>query len=472
MKSGMGRGADKGRGLAESKRDGQRPPGKWASWTTPEATAELLPGDIRALLERRRSPVAGALIGSVALLLVAAVAWTAWARVDEVVKAQGEVEPAERVKLMNHPRGGRIATLDVIDGQRVEAGQVLLTFAPEIDAKEEAELRGRWQGRLAEIAVLKAEIEGEPLQPPAELLSRRADLVAEAEARLIARREAREGQRDALQRNVEGHRAALRSAEAEIDRLRSGTVLLAQQADSVRQLTERGLYPRMKMVELERQLVDMRGELAKAEADLGTARASLAESESRQSAFDKDWRRELLEALSTAMAERDQIAEQLGAQTAVVEELVLKAPVDGIVQELKPAAAGQSVAANETILKLVPVADGLVIKALVANPDIGRVVPGMPAVVKVRAYDFARFGSIDGQVTRISADALTGEVPGELPSFAVEVATIKDHMGAGESLPVLPGMVVDVELLVGERTILSYLTDTLTTMKERAFKEG
>ena len=231
MTRGMSRGADKGRGMAESKPDGRRSLGKWASWTTPEATAELLPGDIRALLESRRSPVAGVLIGSVALMLVVAIAWTAWARVDEVVKAQGEVEPAERVKLMNHPRGGRIATLDVIDGQRVSAGQVLLTFAPEIDAKEEAELRGRWQGRLAEIAVLKAEIEDEPLQPSAELLSSRADLVAEAEARLIARREAREGQRDALQRNVEGHRAALRSAEAEIDRLESGTVLLAQQAE-------------------------------------------------------------------------------------------------------------------------------------------------------------------------------------------------------------------------------------------------
>jgi HlyD family type I secretion membrane fusion protein len=458
--------------MMESKPPRREGVASWTSWTTPKATTELLPSDIRALLESRRSPVAGALIGSVALLLAVAVAWTAWARVDEVVKAQGEVEPAERVKLLNHPRGGRIATLEVVDGQRVEAGQVLLTFAPEIDAKEEAELRGRWHGRLAEVAVLKAEIEGAPLAPPAELLRSRSDLVAEAEARLVARREAREGQREALQRNVDGHRAAMRSAEAEIERLDSGTVLLAQQADSVRQLAERGLYPRMKMLELERQLVDMQGELAKARADLATARASLAESESRQSAFDKDWRRELLESLSAAMAERDQIAEQLGAQTAVVEELVLKAPVDGIVQELKPAAAGQSLAANETILKLVPVADGLVIKALVANPDIGRVTPGMPAVVKVRAYDFARFGSIDGEVTRISADAVSGDTPGELPSFAVEVATVKDHMGEGRSLPVLPGMVVDVELRVGERTILSYLTDTLTTMKERAFKEG
>ena len=124
-----------GRRTTNTKPARRAPLAKWASWTTPETAAELLPGDIRALLERRRSPVAGVLIGSVALLLAATIAWAAWAKIDEVVKAQGEVEPAERVKLMNHPRGGRIATLDVVDGQRVDAGQVLLTFAPEVDAK-------------------------------------------------------------------------------------------------------------------------------------------------------------------------------------------------------------------------------------------------------------------------------------------------------------------------------------------------
>ncbi len=433
---------------------------------------DLLPADIRALLERRRSPVAGLLIGSVALLLTASVAWTAWARIDEVVKAQGQVEPAERVKLINHPRGGRLATLEVAEGQRVAADQVLLTFAPEIDAKQQAELRGRWQSRLAEVAVLRAEVEGSPLIPPGELASYRRDLVEQAEARLAARREARDGQRETLERNVEGHRAALLSAEAEVARLESSSALLGEQVETVRELAERGLYPRLRLVELERQLADARGELAKARAAIGAARAGLAESRSRQKNFDMDWRRGLLDELSEAMADRDQLAERLGAQNAVMEELVLTAPVAGIVQELQPAAAGQSVAANETIMKLVPMGDGLVIKALVANSDIGRVAPGMAATVKVRAYDFARFGAIEGVVTRISADALASELPGELPSFAVEVVTARDHLGADGSLPVLPGMVVDVELRVGERSLLSYFTDTLTTMKDRAFKEG
>jgi HlyD family type I secretion membrane fusion protein len=437
-----------------------------------EPLDDLLPADIRTLLERRRSPVAGLLIGSIALLLAAGVAWTAWAKIDEVVRAQGQVEPAERVKLINHPRGGRIATLDVAEGQRVEAGQVLLTFAPEIDAKQEAELRGRWQGQLAEIAVLRAEVEGSALIPPDELASYRRDLLDQAEARLAARRDALDGKREALARNVEGHRASLMTAEAEVARLESNAELLAEQFGSVRELAERGLYPRLKMVEMERQLADVRGELVKARAAVTAARAGLAESQSRQKSFDMDWRRGLLEDLSAAMAERDQLVEQLGAQTAVLDELVLTAPVAGIVQELKPATAGQSLAANEAIMKLVPVGEGLVIKAMVANPDIGRVEPRMAATVKVRAYDFARFGAIEGVVTRISADAVAGETPGELPSFAVEVLTARDHMGADGTLPVLPGMVVDVELRVGERSILSYLTDTLTTVKERAFKEG
>ncbi len=439
-----------------------------------EPTTELLPGDIRALLERRRSPAAGLLIGTIALLLTASLAWTAWARIDEVVKAQGQVEPIDRVKLINHPRGGRVATLQVREGERVEAGEVLLTFAPEVDAKQLAELRGRWQARLAEVAVLEAEAEVEDtsLAPAAELLAHRPDLVVQAEERLAARRQARDEQRGALRRNVEGHEAALRTAEAEVVRLENGSQLLAQQFASVRELTDRGLYPRLKMVDMERQVSDVQGEFAKARASVVSARAALGESESRQKAFDSDWRWGLLEELSAALAERDQLVEKLGAQDAVMAELVLTAPVDGIVQELKPAAAGQSIAPNETILKLVPMGDGLVIKALVANPDIGRVTPGMAATVKVRAYDFARFGAIEGVVTRVSADAISATEPDELPSFAVEVMTLRDHLGDDGGLPVLPGMVVDVELRVGERSILSYLTDTLITVRDRAFKEG
>ncbi len=432
---------------------------------------DLLPDDIRAFLEQRRSPVAGLLIGSVALLLTAGVAWTAWARIDEVVRASGKVEPVARVKLINHPHGGRLATLEVAEGDRVEAGKVLLTFAPEIDAKEHAELLGRWHVRTAEIQRLQAEIDGTELAGDG-VEAARPDLAEQARALLAARRAARDGDREALERNVEGHQSALRGAEAEVARLEHGSRLLDEQFRAVRELAERGLYPRLKMMDVERQLADSRAELVKAEAAVVSARAALAESRSRLASFDKDWHRHLLESLAEAMAERDRLTEQLGAKSAMLDELVVTAPVDGIVQELKPAVVGQSVAANETILKLVPTGDGIVVNALVENADIGRIAVGMPATIKIRAYEFARFGAIEGTVEQISADAIAAETQGEPPSFAVRIATDQDQLAPDGSLPVLPGMAVDVEIRIGERTVLSYFTDSLTRVKERAFKEG
>lgn len=440
--------------------------------TVPDEDDDARPDDIRAFLESRRSPVAGLLIGSVALLLTAGLAWTAWARIDEVVRAQGKVEPVARVKLINHPHGGRVATLEVDEGDRVVAGQVLLAFAPEIDAKEHAELLGRWQVRTVEIQRLQAEVDGTDLAPGDGVDIVRPDLIEQAKTLLVARREARDGERDALTRNVEGHQSALRSAEAEVARLEQGGRLLEEQFAAVRELAERGLYPRLKMMDVERQLADSRAELVKARAAEASARAALAESRSRLAGFDKDWRRHLLESLAEAAAERDRLTEQLGAKVAMLDELVLTAPVDGIVQELKPAVVGQSLAANETILKLVPTGDGIVIRALVANADIGRIAVGMPVTIKVRAYEFARFGAIEGTVEQISADAIAADRPGEPPSFAVRIATDREQLDAEGNLPVLPGMAVDVEVRIGERTILSYFTDSLTRVKANAFKEG
>jgi HlyD family type I secretion membrane fusion protein len=151
--------------------------------------------------------------------------------------------------------------------------------------------------------------------------------------------------------------------------------------------------------------------------------------------------------------------------------MVLAAPVAGVVQELQIAGPGQAVAAHEMLMKVVPQGDGLVVEARVANEDIGRLTAGMAAEVKVRAFDYLRFGSLEGTVRRVAADATADPGDGRL-AYAVTVVTSRDHLGArpGER-DVVPGMVVDVELKVGERTILSYLTDRVLRFGE-AFREG
>ena len=422
----------------------------------------------RERLQGRAPVLAGALIASIALLLMALLGWLAWAQVDEVVHAAGAVEPAGRVKIVNHPRGGRVAAIHVREGQEVAAGTILVSFDGEVARSERSELMGRLQLRTAEVARLEAEAAGRDLVAgPVE----RQDLAAAQQALLAARNAAHASRRVALAQAVATRRGELRTAQADVARLRSGLELLRQQREAVKELAERGLYPTLKVVQVERQYSDDAGELAKARAALDAAKAALAEAESRQQELETERRSEILAALSDTTAERDRLAEQLRAQEAILAGLEVTAPAAGIVQEIVVAAPGQAVAPHETLMKLVPRSEGLVVQAKVANRDVGRLHAGMPATVKVRAFDYLRYGALDGVLQKVAADAAPDPRTGEL-AYAVTVLTARGHLGqrAGE-LEVVPGMMVDVDLKIGERTILSYLTDRIFRFRE-AFRDG
>ena len=418
----------------------------------------------------RAPQLAAALIGVITLLLVAAFAWLSLAEVEEVVRAVGQVEPQGRVKLINHPRGGSVAAIHVVEGQRVEPGALLLTFDDAVYAREDAELEGRWQVRAAEAARLEAEAKGGRLEFPPGLAEARPDL-ALAQARLMAAREASLASRhEALTGAVSTRRGELETARAELARTRTGTGLLDQQLQAVRELAARGLYPNLKLVAVEQEAANARGERAKAEAAVNAAQAALAESESRLAGLEQEWHAQVLAELSAADADRDRLAEQLAAQRVLLEGLTVRAPVAGVVEGITVAGPGQAVAAHEPLMKLVPLGQGLVVEARVRNEDIGRVRVGLPATLKVAAFEPARFGTLEGRVEKLATDAVAEPSTGQM-YYAITVSTVPPPEGRSRPFEVAPGMMVNVEVKVGERTILSYLTDRLAQLGE-AFREG
>jgi adhesin transport system membrane fusion protein len=428
--------------------------------------------DARSLLESRTSPWAGALVLAITALLGAALAWAAWAEVEEVVTATGRVEPAGKVKLVNHPRGGRVAELFVRNGDRVAAGAPLLRLEEPSEQGTYAELLGRWQVKAIEAARLRAEAEGGPIVVDPQLARERPDLVEGQERLKAARAAALAARREAAQKAVQTRANEVKGAAAEQARIKNSLVLLRQQLEAVNELAERGLYPKLKQVEVERQVAAAEGERAKAEAALAAARTALAEAEARLAALEQEARSEILDELQRTTAERDRLYEQVVAQVGLLDTLLVTAPVAGIVQDLAVTGPGQSIGANEPILRLVPEGEGLVVEARVANEDIGKVRPGLDAVVKVRTFDFLRYGTLEGKVVKVAADA-SPDPRGGPASYLVTVATARQELGRrpGE-LALGSGMLVDVELKVGERTILSYLTDRLWRAKEEAFRRG
>lgn len=436
------------------------------------STTDFLP-DADALVGRRSSPLAGTLIACIAVLVAAMIGWLAWAQVEEVVRAQGRVEPAGRVKLVNHPLGGRVSIVHVREGQRVAAGAPLVTFDPAVSESEHAELLGRWQARAVETARLEAEAAGRgTLRLEADLGTARPDLV-EAQTRLLKARAAAQASRhEELTRAVVTRKSELRTVTAEQSRIRGSLALTLQQLDAVKELAERGLYPRLRLVAVERDVGDAKGELAKTEAGIAAARSALAESQSRLESLDREWHSDVLAELARSTAERDRLREQLRSQETRLEDMVVRAPVAGYVDALTPTGPGQAIGPNDMLMKLVPAEEGLLIEARVANEDIGRVREGMPAVVKVRAFDYLRYGTLHGTVRKVAADASPERDSGAL-RYTVTVLTDRQHLGAAPgSQELAPGMMVDVELEVGSRTILSYLTDRLIKLHDGAFTEG
>ncbi len=428
--------------------------------------------DLTAFVEQESSPAWRTLLLTISLLLAAFFSWIGWAEVDEVVLARGEVEPAGRVKIVNHPQGGRVAAIEVREGDRVSAGDLLIRLDPAIEENQRQEVRARYHHGIVEVARLEAELAKSGLKVPSDLRHDRPDLVAGQDRMLEANLEAFKSQNRTLSDVLAAKQGEVQAARAQSTKLTSSLELLVQQVDAVRDLTERGFYPRLKLVELERELNETRGELEQARAGETAAASALAEARSRLAEHETNRRSQLLAELEAAKASRDGIWHELQSQETRVDNLLVRAPADGIIQELAVTSIGQAVAPQEKLMKLVPMGEGLIIRAAIENDDIGLIRTDMPATVKVLAYDFMRHGTLAGKVAGVAADS-HATTDGEDLIYDVKVVTEKDYLGTnpGERA-VLPGMIVNVELKVADRTILSYFTDRIIKLRDETFREG
>ena len=207
--------------------------GWWERFTDGHRLAEFLP-DAEGVIERRHSPVAGLLIVVVALVFAGVLAWSALTEVEQVVRAEGQIEPADRVKVINHPDGGRIAEVNVVEGQQVAAGAPLLSFDAEQAQTKLVELTGHWQIRSIETARLQAEVAGGDMVVEPEVAQARPELIAEQQALLTSRREAHQSRIQALAEATQQREKELQSVGAEIDRLRASHGLLKEQLDAIK----------------------------------------------------------------------------------------------------------------------------------------------------------------------------------------------------------------------------------------------
>ncbi len=433
--------------------------------------ADFLP-EHQAVVERPHSPVARTLTWVLTALVFVLVTYISIAEVDQVANAPGVVRPNGRVKVVNHPEGGRVAAINVREGDHVVEGQVLLELDPAMMGEEVSKKRAQWLSAEFQVARLRAEAAGEvPVFDP-ELAAERPDLVSAETALYRARNDAITSKRQQSDEQVNQHAQDIKTLEGRVKVQQAGLEILRAQVDSLRKLKEQGYFPELRYLSVLRELSDAEGQLAEAESQLESARSALAQAQQAREGVDRDWQSQVQAELSDALARRDQAKANLAQSDTALRNLVVLSPADGVVQELKINNLGQAVAPNQELMKIVPVGDTLIIEAKVANIDISKIEIGLPARVKITTYNYVRYGVLEGKVEQISPDATKDERTGQL-TFAVWVKTDRNYLGDDPGrFQVSPGMTAEVDLVIGRRTILSYLTDRLRQTAISAFSEN
>jgi adhesin transport system membrane fusion protein len=419
-----------------------------------------------------REGFAGSTILVTVILLVAAlVGWANYAELDNVTRGEGRIVSSLQNQIVQAAEGGVILRRFVSENTTVDEGEVLYEIDP-VDASSEL---NQIEQRLAALDIkelrLRAEIEGQDFEVPAELEAR-APMVALTERSLFAARRAElAGQLSVLQQRLRQREQDLRSAESTLGTAERTVGFLEEEIAVVEPLVQDNIAPATRLLELQRQLEQTRGEGDRAAVSIEQARSGMAELENEIENARANFRLRAMEELNTVVAEQSELAESLPRLEERVSRTVIRAPMDGIVNKLNFRTPGGYVNTGDAVLELVPTGEALIIETRIAPQDISRIRVDDAVRIRLSAYDSSKYGTVDGRVLRISPDAVVDEQNGGQSYYTIDVAIEGELLVDGEPVTFRPGMTATVDVLSGKRTVLEYIWQPVARVQELALRD-
>lgn len=460
---------------------------------------EFLPAAIE-ILESPASPLGRAVALTIALFAVLALFWACISEMDIVAIAQGKIVPLGRTKMIQAPalnpgESGVVKTIAVEEGQHVTNGQVLIELdMTEISADRQKLAKQLNQTHL-DIARLRSILAlpgGELLDHPSPSMDPLLLLLAQSLRR--SQWASEEEKRAFFDREIERQHAAVQANQNEIRKYNEILPLTQERLEAKQTLLNKGFTPKIEMLQLQQQFIEMQRDHDSAESHLAEAKAQIASIERQKAQSEEEFKRDRLRELSEAETQSIALAQEM-KKTEERERLKrITAPVAGTVQQLNLHTIGGMVQPGQDLLAIVPDHSGIEIEALVQNQDIGFVHEGEEAVIKLDAFPFTRYGIVQGTIKTVSDDALTNngntsavafaQTPrdqfhsssqGSLSNQLFYIARVSLHqttMKIDEKIvPLTPGMAATIEIKTGKRKLIEFLLSPLIRMKDEAARE-
>jgi adhesin transport system membrane fusion protein len=420
-----------------------------------------------ALISRRRTHRAQQIVRAAVVACALLLVWAALAHVDEVTRGDARVIPSRQLQVVQSLDGGVVAEILVREGQVVDAGQLLLRVEETRASAGVRESAATGVTLRARAARLRALAESRPFQPPAAGNDEERRVVEEERRIYASRLSELEAQQAVVRQQIAQRQQEQAEAQAKRSAAQRALELAQQELAQTRPLLASGAVSQVDILRLERDVTRFRGEVEQSLAQIARAAAAIGESQRKAQEAQLAFRNEARVELAETTGKLNALTENAVGLADKVAKSQIKSPVRGRVQRLLANTVGGVVQSGKDIVEIVPLDDTLVLEARVQPKDIAFIRPEQKATVKFSAYDFSIYGGLEARVENISPDTVFDDKGNAF--YLVRVRTLKP--GFNDALPIIPGMTAEIDVLTGNKSVLSYLLKPVLKVRDGALRE-
>ena len=390
--------------------------------------------------------------------------WASIAKVDVIVRTEGRIVPAGKSQIIQHLEGGIVRNILVHEGQKVAADQVLIELSDvqvksnlDQEQSKSTTLRGREARLIAESS--GAGSIGFPKDITDQDVRRAETLAFEA-------RRARVSDEVKVLRDQNAQkRGEINEAESRRKNLASELEVAQQQYKVIENLKRNGAASNLELLDSQSKVQRLTSQIAEAEAVVPRLKAAMAETESKVGEVWARYRAEASSELTQLRGEIEKSGFEIGTNKDKLDRNQVKAPVAGIINRMSVTTVGGVIRPGEALMEITPADQSVLIEARAKPNDRANLRHGLPAHIRLGAYDYATFGTLTGKVSDVSADTLIDEREGRY--YRVMLEAKDNHQG----MEILPGMTAVADVVVGKRSVISYLLSPLLRFNDRALRD-
>lgn len=410
---------------------------------------------------------ARALLYAVAIATLLLIVWAAVAEIDEVTRGEAKVVPSRQLQVLQSLDGGIVSEIAVREGQVVEAGQLLVRIDATRFESSLRENRAQRLALLAKTARLAALVEGTDFDVPQEVAAEAPEIAENERILYESSRAELAGQIAIAGQQLAQRRQELEEASAFFEQSDRNYDLALQELEQTEPLLSSGAVSEVEILRLKREVSRLRGEREQSSAQVTRTRAAIEEARSKVEQVALDFRNTRRSELADATATLNSLSEGSLGLSDRVKQTEVRSPVRGTVKRLLVNTEGGVVMPGRDVAEIVPLDDTLLLEAKIAPRDIAFLRPGQPALVRFTAYDFVVYGGLEAEVESIGADTIADDKGNAY--YLVRVRTQRPSFG--DELPIIPGMVAEVDVKTGRKSVLAYLMKPVLRAKQYALTE-